>query len=269
MLPIVWGAETGQAGAVVHTPKTVLRAASMKRNTTTPYPKGRWDLKEPSHREPTGPNALPGYSRIYVNDFKTWLTDKQWFLYSGVPSGDPAGLFEPSHVSIGGGTLKINTYQDPNYGNQWVSGGVGLYSIHPTYGAFFVRSRETGVGADDVELLWPSNNQWPPEIDIDEMGIDPNSESWTVHYNSPGDQVQGTEAINVLKWHTWGVVWTPTAITFVVDGYAYGQVTDPWEIPNLPMTLGLQMQSWCGILPECPTKPTSMIIDWVTAYAPK
>lgn len=183
--------------------------------------------------------------------------------------GDPAGLFEPSHVTIGSGTLKINTYQDPNYGNTWVSGGVGLYSIHPTYGAFFIRSRETGVGADDVELLWPKNNQWPPEIDIDETGVNPDSASWTVHYDTPSDQVQGSKQINVLKWHTWGVIWTPTSITFVVDGYAYGQVSAPSEIPNLPMELDLQMQSWCGISPECPTKPTSLVIDWLAVYTHK
>jgi hypothetical protein len=266
MLPVLAGTAGSKVGAAVHASRTVHASSA---NATTPYPRGRFDLNEPSHRAPTGPDALNGYSRIFVTDFRTWLRSSQWFLFQGVPKGDSAGLFEPSHVTIGGGTLKINTYRDRNYGNNWVSGGAGLWSVHPTYGAFFIRSRETGVGADDVELLWPQNNQWPPEIDIDETGNNPNSETWTVHFDTPTDQVQGTKQINILAWHTWGVIWTPTAITFVVDGYAYGQVTNTSEIPNLPMTLDLQMQSWCGISPECPTKPSSLIIDWVAVYTPK
>jgi hypothetical protein len=267
MLPILAGTETSQAGAAVHPHAAVVNSA--KPSSETPYPQGRWDNKEPSHRAPTGPNALPGYSRVFVTDFRTWLKSSQWFLFRGVPGGDPAGLFEPSHVTIGSGVLKISTYQDPNYGNAWVSGGVGLYSVHPTYGAFFVRSRETAIGPDDVELLWPKDGQWPPEIDFDEMGPNPDSTTWTVHFDTPSDQVEGSKQINVLKWHTWGVVWTPTEITFIVDGYAYGTVTEPWEIPNLSMELDMQMESWCGISPDCPTVPSSMLIDWVTIYEPK
>jgi hypothetical protein len=267
LLPLTVAAAS-QASAAVHAHRATHTSASNP-NAPTPYPRGRYDRNEPSHRAPPGPNALKGYKRVYVNDFKIWLSSSQWFLFRGVPSGDPAGLFEPSHVTVGGGLLKISTYRDKNYNDDWVSGGAGLWSVHPTYGAFFVRSRETGAGPDDVQLLWPSNNQWPPEIDFDEMGVASNSTTWTVHFDDASDQVQGTKTINILKWHTWGVIWTPTAITFVVDGHAYGQVTAPWEIPDLSMELDLQMQSWCGIEPECPTKKTSMLVDWVAVYVPK
>lgn len=82
MLPVLAGTEASTAGAAVHARHA--ESASTARNVT-PYPQGRWDLKEPSHRAPVGPYALPGYSRVFVSDFRTWLTNKQWFLFRGVP----------------------------------------------------------------------------------------------------------------------------------------------------------------------------------------
>jgi hypothetical protein len=34
------------------------------------------------------------------------------------------------------------------------------------------------------------------------------------------------------------------------------------------MTLDIQQQTWCGIAPECPSKPLSLLVDWVTEFAP-
>jgi hypothetical protein len=234
--------------------------------TATPYPVGVFDLDEPSDLAPPVAWAMPGYSRTYVNDFTQPLST-QWFLYRGIPKGDPSGRFDPQHVAVNHGELKIGTWRDPRFSNNWVSGGAGLDGLAVQYGAFFIRSRETVAGPDTVALLWPTNNQWPPELDISEAYGSPTHELWFDHYGPSRDQVIGRVALNVTHWHTWGVVWTPQSVTFTVDGRVWGSVTTPSEIPTIPMELGLQSQSWCGIAGEpCPTQASTYQIDWVAVY---
>jgi hypothetical protein len=237
-------------------------------SSATVYPSGVFDLNEPSYMAPPTTSALAGYSRTYVDDFTQPLS-QSWFLFSGVPIGDPSGRFDPLHVAVTKGMLKIGTWRDPRYDNHWVSGGAGLSGIKGTYGAYFVRSRETAAGPDTTALLWPSNNQWPPEIDFVEAGESSGYESWFVHYDTPKDQVYGGTPINVTHWHTWGVIWTASSITFTVDGKLWGEVTNTSEIPTITMELDLQAQSWCGISGEpCPKVSSTYEIDWVAYYSP-
>ncbi len=242
--------------------------ASAPNAATSSYPRGVFDLNEPSDLAPPGPNALPGYTRLYVNDFKRPLGN-EWFYFRGVPGGDPSGRFDRYHVVVSKGMLKIGTWKDPRFGNNWVTGGVSLSKVPFKYGAVFVRSRETVPGPDTVELLWPQNNQWPPEIDFDEAGDNPYKEMWFDHYNNASSQSFGSKSIDITHWHTWGVIWTPSSVTMLVDGQVWGQVTSWAQIPNLPMTLDLQTQSWCGIAGQpCPYADSVFQIDWVEVYTP-
>jgi len=235
---------------------------------TATYPVGVFDVYEPSGFAPPGPNQLAGYEEAYVDDFTGPIDFTMWGLFDGVPKGDPTGRFERNHVWDADGMLHIGTWRDPMRRDKWATGGICLCGVHPTYGAFFVRSRVTSTGPDDAQLLWPLNNSWPPELDFNETGIAPMASTWTDHYRSPKTWVQKTQKINVQRWHTWGIIWTPTAITFVVDGHAWGQLTAKAQIPDLPMTLDLQAQTWCGILPECPSRTSAMLVDWVVVYTP-
>jgi Glycosyl hydrolases family 16 len=249
-----------------------LRAAATTSRSTTRtvgahLPVGIRDLREPSGYRPPSATAMRGYRQTYVDDFRGPLSWRRWFLFSGVPSGDPSGLFAKSHVGVSRGLLRISTWRDARYGGQWTSGGVGLYGVPFTYGAIFVRSRETAPGPDTTELLWPADNQWPPEIDFDEAGQSSRAQWWFVHYDSPGDQVDGHMAINIEHWHTYGVIWTPSSIRFVVDGKVWGKTTSSSVIPHLAMTLDLQAQSWCGIQGEpCPSRSSTLLVNWVALY---
>ena len=248
---------------------TVTQAATRApRATSTTYPAGTFDSKEPSYMAPPTPGAMPGYARAYVNDFLKPLTS-QWYLFSGRPKGDPVGRFEVSHVQEKAGILELGTWRDPKYKDQWATGGVCLCSVHPTYGAFFVRSKQVGIGPDDAELLWPSNNTWPPEVDFNETGNTARYSAWFDHYTPAPDAFHFVGKVDVTNWHTWGVVWTPTSLTFVLDGKARGTVVTTADgIPTMPMTLDLQSQTWCGIYPECPKANSELEIDWVAIFTP-
>jgi beta-glucanase (GH16 family) len=220
---------------------------------------------------PPGANDFPGYSENYVQDFTGSSIPDGWFAYSGVPGGDAGAQWGLSHVTVGSGILSLNTWQDPAYNNEWVAGGLCQCGASQTYGAYFVRSRVTGAGPTNVELLWPTSG-WPPEIDFNETDGSTSLSSattiWAINAsNGNRSQLQSNVNIDMTQWHTWGVIWTPTSLKYTVDGRVWGTVTNPAGIPSAAMTLDLQQQTWCSSNYACPTAPVSMQVDWVAEYS--
>ncbi|MBW4078495.1 MAG: glycoside hydrolase family 16 protein [Acidobacteria bacterium] len=232
------------------------------------YPIGILDAAQPSGRAPPASNAMAGFRLIYENGFTGSTLPAGWVPYSGVPGGDAGGQFAPSHVVVSNGLLQLNTWQDPSFNNEWVTGGLCQCGVAHTYGAYFVRSRITGAGPTAVELLWPVARVWPPEIDFSETGGTTWASSATLHFNSANQFVQRKLSIDMTQWHTWGVIWTPTSVVYTVDGRTWGVVNTTTEIPRQPMTLDLQQQTWCASGWACPTQPQSLQVDWVAEYAP-
>jgi hypothetical protein len=233
------------------------------------YPVGVADAAEPSGMAPPSSTALSGYNLSYENDFLGTTLPPRWNVFTGVPGGDPGGRFAASHVVVSDGVLELNTYQDPAYGDRWITGGLCQCGVSMKYGAYFVRSRLTGAGPNEVELLWPTSNTWPPELDFNETGGTDTSTSATVHYDQSDQIDQRKINIDMTQWHTWGVIWTPTSITLTVDGQVWGAINLAWEIPNKPMTLDFEQRALCSLGRQCPTAPESMQIDWVSEYQHK
>lgn len=228
------------------------------------------NIAEPSGYGPIRATALAGYKEIYTQDFAGSKLPVEWDSYSGVPGGDSGAMFSGSHVSVGGGVMRIATYQDTNYSGSWVTGGVCLCGKPgQIYGAWFVRSRITGPGDDNVELLWPDTNSWPPEIDFNETGGGTRNTTATIHWGATNHQAQSSLKIDMTKWHTWGVIWTKSAVSYLVDGRVWAKVTTFSEIPSVAMHLGIQSQTFCQAGWACPTSGTtnSEIVDWVSEFS--
>jgi hypothetical protein len=221
---------------------------------------------EPSKALP--PLGMRGYTRIYCDDFRGPALAHGWGKFHGQPSGDPGAMFLPSHVTQSGGLLSINTYRDAANSGNWATGGVCQCAYAQTYGAYFVRSQITGSGDDNDELLWPAQHVWPPEVDFNETGATTSQTASYVHYNSDNQQIGHQLSVDLTKWHTWGVIWTPSSITFTIDGRVWSRVTDPSAVPTIPMTLDLQEQTYCYNNWACPTQSLSMRVDWVTEFSP-
>jgi hypothetical protein len=239
--------------------------------TTTPppaatYPVGVADATEPSGMSPPTADALPGYTQSYVSDFSGATLPSGWDVFTGNPGGDAGAQWGAAHVTVDNGLLSLNTWKDPAYNNEWVTGGLCQCGVSRTYGAYFVRSRVTGPGPTQVELLWPASNHWPPEIDFNESGGKTDGTSATLHFSSSNDQDQRVVSADLTQWHTWGVIWTPTSVTYTVDGKEWGSVHVASEISDVPMTLDLTQQTWCSSSFACPSAPQSMEIDWVAEY---
>lgn len=211
---------------------------------------------------------LSGYTLAYCTQFTGTKLPKGWSKFAGVPGGDPTGLFVRSHVKVKDGELRLLTYRDVHKHDIWATGGSCLCALGETYGAFFVRSRVTGPGVNEIDLLWPVAKVWPPEIDFNESGASTAGTGWTVHYDANNQFVQAVTTVNLTKWHTWGVIWTPTSISFTLDGQPWGTVTNSAAIPNQAMTLDISQQTWCGQNNMCPTSPQTMDVDWVEIFTP-
>ena len=222
---------------------------------------------EPSGYGPSSASALPGYAQSYVNDFTGTKLPSGWSAFTGSPNGDTGAQWASSHAVVSNNMLQLNAWQDPAYNNEWVAGGVCQCGLARTYGAYFVRSKLSGPGATQVEMLWPTSG-WPPEIDFDETGGLTNSSLATLHYSTSDQQFHSTINIDMTQWHTWGVIWTPTLVTYVVDGTVWGTVDTASAIPAQPMTLDITQQTWCSAGWACPTSETSTDVDWVTEYIP-
>jgi hypothetical protein len=235
--------------------------------TTLSYPIGTPDVTEPSGLAPPSATALAGYSQSYVNDFTGTTLPMGWNVFTGVPGADPGGHFGISHVVVNGGVLELITYRNPAWHNRWVTGGLCQCGLAKTYGAYFVRSRVTAPGPNEAELLWPAGKLWPPEIDFNETGGSVTSTSTSVHFGSTNHIVRSLININMTQWHTWGVIWTPNYIQYTVDGLVWGSFHVSSEISRVKMTLDFEQRQICSEHRQCPTVPTSMLIDWVSEYA--
>ncbi|HEV3266867.1 MAG TPA: glycoside hydrolase family 16 protein [Acidimicrobiales bacterium] len=254
---------------------TVLFAINSSGNDTfqprahNEYPIGVKSNLAPSGEGPPGPSALTGYNLTYVNNFEGTSIPPGWNVFTGIPAGSPGGQFASTHVVVSDGLLQLNTWKDPNFQNRWVTGGICQCGLKKSYGAYFVRSRITGAGPNEVELLWPASNIWPPEIDFNETGGTATATSSTLHYGPINLIEQRFINIDMKNWHTWGVIWSPKQITYIVDGQVWGTITAAEEITSKPMTLDFEQRQLCEIHQQCPTHPVSMLIDWVAEYSAK
>lgn len=213
------------------------------------------------------------WRQVFADDFTGSGLGRNWFAYTGVPGGDPAGLFDPSRVRIAGGVLTIGSGFDPAR-RKWVTGGVSNRNrLRQAYGKYQVRFRmERGRGITYAILLWPSDNSWPPEIDFAEDNGDDRGRLWATLHQRDGQRVVRSVAGDFTEWHTAGVEWTPAGLAYEIDGRVWSRVDTAAE-PRIPMSLAVQSQAWpCGLTwQKCPdhTTPESvdLEVDWVAAYA--
>ncbi len=143
-----------------------------------------------------------------------------------------------------------------------------------------------GQGLWPAFWLLPYPDTWPPEIDIMEnLGNDTKtvylSNHWTSNYpgvSNSGDQggsvtTPYTGADYSTAFHTFGVAWTPSSITWYIDGVQRCQVTKEVPIagygvngmyPVLNLAVG---GSWPGAPNATTVFPAYLKVDYVRVYA--
>jgi beta-glucanase (GH16 family) len=220
---------------------------------------------------------LAGWTQTMTEDFPgTTLDEERWQRYLGVPGGDPFGWFDPSHLSVGGGELVIDGYRDAALGGKWATGGVATQlELAQTYGKYLVRMRfDRGVGVNHALLLWPADESWPPEVDFGEDdGHGGRYSHATLHYGAQDSMIHRRVRVDLRRWHTIGVEWTPGRVAYTLDGRTWATVTSA-HVPSQPMKLAIQTQAWgCGMgtwegcVGATTPKHVRLEVDWVVTYA--
>ncbi|HTT53552.1 MAG TPA: glycoside hydrolase family 16 protein [Streptosporangiaceae bacterium] len=219
------------------------------------------------------PGSMPGWRLVYTTDFPGNSLPSGWDAYTGQPGGDPYGSWNPANVSVGGGALHLLATSSGQ-------AGVAYYGNPQTYGMYLVRMKgdyEPGLSINNLAILWPSaNGVWPPEVDFfQDLGGSRQSFSASLHAGPDGNGgccviASPTQDNNGTQWHTYGVEWTPTAITYTVDGRPWGSVqrsslAPPAQWPTIPMNLTLQSQNQASAQPNGQTE--TMTVAWVAEYA--
>jgi beta-glucanase (GH16 family)/Ca2+-binding RTX toxin-like protein len=139
-----------------------------------------------------------------------------------------------------------------------------------TYGYFEMRAElPTDVsGAWPAFWLVPADGSWPPELDVMEtLTGSSNIDYTTVHSEAAGYHTAVGAAnlvTNVGGFHTYGVLWTASDITWYLDGQAVFETATPADMHQpMYMIANMAIGGWAGT-PDFTS--TDMKVDYIRAY---
>jgi hypothetical protein len=268
-------------------PTATATGPSATPTTTAPSatPTGGQSGSDPSGQDPA--TSLSGYTLTYTQEFTGTSVPANWGAYTGVPGGETSSEadWEPGMCTFSGGEA------------HFMASGIDSCGLHDQanaqeYGAWFARLQgnvePAGQLFTDIFLLWPADNQWPPEIDVYE---DDGNRSrtvatlWNTVGNACGPSVSygclysytqtngGSNGVanNGTEWHTYGVEWTPSGVSWLIDGKVVftapaSAVKSPAQQPALTMEMALQAENLQGS-PGASTTEDTMNVDWVEQFA--
>ncbi|MFC3069747.1 family 16 glycosylhydrolase [Phenylobacterium soli] len=198
-------------------------------------------------------------------------------IYTSPYFRDHNGDFSESpFTSNADGTLSITARPSTNselFGYSYTSGMISTkQSFAQTYGYFEMKA-ELPQSAGGWPAFWlvPADGSWPPELDVMEtLTNDPHAD-WTTEHSGVG----GVHTSNGISsyipdtadgFHTYGVLWTKTDLTWYVDGVQVFHTATPADM-NKPMYMiaNLALGGWGGSIDNS-AMPETMKIDYIRSY---
>jgi beta-glucanase (GH16 family) len=182
--------------------------------------------------------------------------------------------------SVSGGVLTITAnkiaadQQFAAWGRDYTSGMLNTYGIlEQKYGYFEIRA-ELPVAAGAWPAYWLLPYPFSPGIEADvleSLGLTP-----SVDYRRAYGQDANGQAVNASDnafkidpsgFHTYGMMWTPTTVTFYYDDVQVFRTPTPanWTQP-MALILNLAVGGWGGT-PEAGAFPAQLKVDYVRTYA--
>ena len=237
--------------------------------------------------------SLSDLTLTFADEFNTLDLYSKWNPYDGwgnrtLPANQEQQIYvDPQYKGLGinpfsvqDGVLTITAAKAASSlvpqldGYQYTSGLLSSHdSFSQQYGYFEVRAQMT-----DQQGMWPAfwmlptDGSWPPELDIAEVvGKAPYSVSQSVHTTTGSTTTQATISPTNLAdgFHTYGMDWTASTITFYFDGQMTYQMATPSDM-NKPMYMMVNLAvggTWPGS-PDSTTdwSQTNMQVDYIRAY---
>ncbi|MEO5833981.1 MAG: glycoside hydrolase family 16 protein [Nakamurella sp.] len=220
---------------------------------------------------PTG--DLPGWKQVFTDDFTTDAAagrfddvyKNKFSSYHNFVDSFKAGTYNSDILSVKNGLLDMFLHTEN--GRPQVAAPAPIVTAPwqgQTYGKFSARFKSDALPGYKVAwLLWPDSNQWNEgEIDFPEGGL--NSKMWGFNHcvDNPAKNCSWADTqVSFTGWHTVSIEWTPTRVTFLLDGQVVGN--DTRNIPHTPMHWVLQTETSS---PRPVTQNGHLQIDWVSVY---
>ena len=215
---------------------------------------------------------------LVCRGFPASVRAKWWAYPDGWPDTSGNGEYYPSTVLSEEGSI-LNMHLHTADGIHMVAAPVPLLPKQDTvgseggleYGRYVIRFRADAIsGYKTAWLLWPEseNGLKDGEIDFPEGNLTGNIDAF-MHWQN-GTSGKSHDAymtdITYTVWHTAEIDWTPTSVTFLLDGVKVGESTA--KIPDTPMHWVLQTEtSTVGPVPTN-TASGNVQVDWVAVYVP-
>jgi hypothetical protein len=244
----------GQAPA----PTTTTSTTQPTTTSTTQLPTTTTTAPTTTTTAPT--NDLPGWKYIFGDAFDTnaaegsfLSTYKNWGAYdTGWPDTSRRGMYDTNIISTNNGLMNIRLHTGADGKPRaavpfpLINGSGSADETNQLYGRYEMRFRADEIpGYKTAFLLWPKSEVWPRdgEIDFAEGGLDGHIEGFVHRQDATwgGDQAAFSTSARYGSWHTSVIEWTPTHVTFILDGQVVGKTTT--RIPNTPMHWVLQTET--------------------------
>jgi beta-glucanase (GH16 family) len=152
----------------------------------------------------------------------------------------------PSQDQVSGGVLHLVAQRVPTQGRaangspEEYACRSGMVTTYPSfrfeYGYVQVVARiPSGAGLWPALWLAAANLKWPPEIDILEHWGPPKERTGVYFHPRGAGEAEAHPATADLSagWHTFSVNWTPSSVTWFIDGHAALAVGQ--HVPHQPM----------------------------------
>jgi hypothetical protein len=217
----------------------------------------------------------PGWKQVFTEDFTTNAAAgtfgtayrNKFSTYHGFGDSDNGGTYNRDILSVKDGKLDMHLHK--KNGRPQVAAPAPIVTTPwagQKYGKFTARFRSDALpGYKTAWLLWPDSNNWNEgEIDFPEGGL--NGKMWGFNHcvgNAAKNCSWADTQTSFTDWHTVSIEWTPTRVTFLLDGKVVGN--DTKNIPRTAMHWILQTET-AGSNPNI-TRDGHLQIDWVTVYA--
>ncbi len=205
----------------------------------------------------------------FQDDFDAPLdTKNSWTIFNG-PGNGTNGPKSSLNTFVQNGVLVLRATQ---INGVWYGAGVSsAKAVSQTFGKYEMMIRfAPGKGIRTAALIWP-NSGWPPEVDFYEISDTYRTiNRLTNHYKSSTSNNTMEHASytgDLTQWHVVGLEWTPTSLSFTLDGVVMKVITS--NVPQQSMWFGQNVALKGGTKGPDETTPATVDaeLDWVKIYS--